>query len=100
VFVASDAVAFGAMKALRERRLRIPRDVSVAGFDDLPLSAYATPPLTTVSFSGVQDGIRAGEILMDLLDGKIRPGYHEKIETRIVVRESTARPGRGAAAHG
>ncbi len=100
VFVASDAVAFGAMKALRERRLRIPRDVSVAGFDDLPLSAYATPPLTTVSFSGVQDGIRAGEILMDLLDGKIRPGYHEKIETRIVVRESTARPGRRAAAHG
>ena len=100
VFVASDAVAFGAMKALRERHLRIPRDVSVAGFDDLPLSAYATPPLTTVSFSGVQDGIRAGEILMDLLDGKIRPGYHERIETHIVVRESTARPGRRAAAHG
>jgi LacI family transcriptional regulator len=100
VFVASDAVAFGAMKALRERRLRIPRDVSVAGFDDLSLSAYATPPLTTVSFSGVQDGIRAGEILMDLLDGKIRPGYHETIATRLVVRESTARPGRRAAAHG
>ena len=92
VFAASDAIAFGAMKALRERNLSIPSDVSVAGFDDIPLAAYATPPLTTVSFSGIQEGVRAGEILMDLLDGKIRPGYRETIETRIAVRESTAVP--------
>lgn len=99
VFVASDTVAFGALQALRERRLRVPRDVSVAGFDDIPLSAFAAPPLTTVSFSGVQDGIRAGEILMDLLDGKIRPGYHETLPTRLVIRESTAAPARRAAKH-
>jgi LacI family transcriptional regulator len=100
VFVASDTVAFGAMKAIHERRLRIPRDVSVAGFDDVPLAAYATPPLTTVGFSGIQEGIRAGEILMDLLDGKIRSGYHETIETRLVIRQSTAKPASRAAAHG
>ncbi len=92
VFAASDAVAFGVMKALRERNLSIPSDVSVAGFDDIPLAAYATPALTTVSFSGIQEGVRAGEILMDLLDGKIRPGYRETIGTRIAVRESTAAP--------
>lgn len=99
VFIASDTVAFGAMKALRERRLRVPSDISLAGFDDIPLAAYATPPLTTVSFSGVQEGIRAGEILMDLLDGKIRSPYRETIETRLVIRESTARPGSRAVAH-
>jgi DNA-binding LacI/PurR family transcriptional regulator len=97
VFAASDAVAFGAMKAIRERGLRIPGDMSVAGFDDLPLAAFATPPLTTVGFSAVQEGFRAGEIMMDLLDGKIRPGYRETMETRLVVRESAAKPGRGAA---
>jgi DNA-binding LacI/PurR family transcriptional regulator len=100
VFAASDLVAFGVMKAIHEQRLRIPTDVSVVGFDDIPLAAYATPPLTTVSFSGIREGIRAGEILMDLLDGKIRSGYHETIETRLVVRQSTAKPGRRAAAHG
>ena len=99
VFVASDTVAFGAMKAIRERNLSIPSDISVAGFDDIPLAAYATPPLTTVSFSGVQEGIRAGEILMDLLDGRIRAGYHETIDTRLVIRESTARPGSRVVAH-
>ena len=100
VFVASDTVAFGAMMALRERHLRMPQDVSVAGFDDIPLAAFAEPPLTTMSFSGVQDGLRAGEILMDLLDGKLRSGYRETIETRLVIRESTAKPARRAAAHG
>jgi DNA-binding LacI/PurR family transcriptional regulator len=99
VFVASDTVAFGAMKAIRERHLSIPHDISVAGFDDIPLAAYASPALTTVSFPGVQEGIRAAEILMDLLDGRIRPGYHETIATRLVVRESTAGPGGGKAAH-
>jgi DNA-binding LacI/PurR family transcriptional regulator len=99
VFVASDTVAFGAMEAIRERCLQIPGDISVAGFDDIPLAAYATPPLTTVSFPGIQEGIRAGEILMDLLDGRIRPGYHETIETRLVIRQSTAKPARTTMVH-
>jgi len=96
VFAASDTVAFGAMKALHERGLRIPEDVSVAGFDDIPLAAFATPPLTTVRIPGIEEGIRAGEILMDLLDGRVRPGYSETIEARLVVRASTARPARRA----
>jgi LacI family transcriptional regulator len=95
VFVASDALAFGAMKAIRERRLRIPADISVAGFDDVPLAAFASPPLTTVRFPGLEGGIRAGEILMDLLDGKIRPGYRETLKARLTIRESTGSPRRG-----
>jgi len=79
--------------------LRVPDDVSVAGFDDIPLAAYATPPLTTVGFPGIQEGIRAGEILMDLLDGRIRPGYRETIETRLVIRQSTAKPARTTMVH-
>jgi DNA-binding LacI/PurR family transcriptional regulator len=100
MFATSDIVAFGVMKAIHERRVRIPTDISVVGFDDIPLAAFTTPPLTTVGFSGIHEGIRAGEILMDLLDGKIRAGYHETIETRLVIRQSTAKPGRRASAHG
>src|SRR5262249_48243363 len=48
VFAASDAMALGAMHAIRHRGLRIPQDIAVVGFDDLPLAASATPPLTTV----------------------------------------------------
>jgi DNA-binding LacI/PurR family transcriptional regulator len=88
------------MKAILERDLRIPDDVSVVGFDDIPLAACAIPPLTTVSFPGIQEGIRAGEILMDLLDGRIRPGYRETIGTRLVIRQSTAKPARRAPSHG
>src|SRR5512133_1276351 len=56
VFVASDMMAFGAMRALRDANLRIPEDVAVVGFDDIPASSKTTPPLTTVRQAIVQMG--------------------------------------------
>lgn len=93
VFVASDTVAFGAMRAVRDAGLTIPHDLAVAGFDDIPLSAYTDPPLTTVHFPAVEEGSRAAELLIDLIEGKLEPGYRETVETRLIVRESTASSG-------
>jgi len=48
VFVASDSVAIGAMAAIRDAGLRIPEDISIIGFDDIPMASYVTPHLTTI----------------------------------------------------
>lgn len=93
VFVASDTVAFGALRAIHESSVKIPDDVAVAGFDDIPLARYANPPLTTMQFSGVEEGRRAGEMLNALIEGRVKPGFHEKAAARLVVRESTQRDG-------
>ena len=64
VVAANDSVALGACAALRESGLRIPQDVSVAGFDDLPFSIDAVPALTTVRLPLAEAGARAGRIAM------------------------------------
>jgi len=91
VFCYNDREAFGAMRAIREHGLRVPSDVSLVGFDDLFLSSFADPPLTTIRQPKREMGFLAGEILLKLLSG-------EKPESRmtageLVVRQSTARPG-------
>ena len=60
VFAASDMMAYGAMRAIYEAKLRIPEDVAVLGFDDLPASSKTTPPLTTVRQPVLQMGIQSG----------------------------------------
>ncbi len=88
VFAASDLIAIGAMRALIERGLRIPEDVAVIGFDDIPAARIATPALTTV----FQDTHRAGELLVEalvkLVDGE--PAESLRLATSLVVRKSTA----------
>ncbi len=89
VFAASDLIAIGAMRALDERGLRVPDDVAVAGFDDVPSASFAHPPLTTVR----QDTNEAGSILVERLLSQIRG---EKVEPailpiRLVVRKSSQR---------
>lgn len=70
VFGASDLIAIGAMKALQEANMNVPNQVSVMGFDDIPMAAYTHPPLTTVK----QDTVLAGELLVEnllyLIEGK------------------------------
>jgi DNA-binding LacI/PurR family transcriptional regulator len=87
VFAASDLIAIGAMQAFRERGLRIPGDVAVVGFDDIPAARIASPTLTTV----VQDTIRAGELLVDALVRLIAGETAESVRmpASLVVREST-----------
>ncbi|WP_241236999.1 LacI family DNA-binding transcriptional regulator [Georgenia faecalis] len=94
VFCANDQMALGLMRALYEHGLRVPDDVSVVGFDDIPESAYFWPPLTSVA----QDFHRVGERLVSLLfeqiRGGARPDTHVLVPVELKVRQSTAPPRR------
>jgi len=88
VFAASDLIALGALKALREHGLRVPEDVAVAGFDDIAMANFIQPGLSTVQ----QDTKQAGEVLVDSL---IRLIQGETVESRtlpvrLVLRGSSA----------
>lgn len=86
----SDVLALGAIAAARARGLRVPDDVSVIGFDDIPEAATSEPPLTTIAQPIEEKGRRAAQRIFD-------PGAvgRELLEVRLVERESTARPRRG-----
>ena len=86
VFAASDLIAIGAMRALVEHGLRIPEDVAVIGFDDIPAARIATRALTTVN----QDTTRAGELLVARLVALVEgdPADSERLPTSLVVRRS------------
>jgi DNA-binding LacI/PurR family transcriptional regulator len=87
VFAASDLIAIGAMRALHEHGLDIPRDVSIVGFDDIPAASLASPPLTTV----LQDTRLAGDLLIETLLSSIReePVATKVLPTKLVVRKSS-----------
>jgi DNA-binding LacI/PurR family transcriptional regulator len=86
IVCASDLIAIGAMRALQESGLDVPRQVSVAGFDDIPAASSANPSLTTV----MQDTRRAGELLVETLLRQIAgdSAANQVIPTRLVVRKS------------
>jgi LacI family transcriptional regulator/LacI family repressor for deo operon, udp, cdd, tsx, nupC, and nupG len=87
VFCYNDREALGAMRAVRERGLRVPQDVSLCGFDDLFLSSYTEPALTTIRQPKREMGLMAGEMLFQLLSGE---SPASRITTgSLVVREST-----------
>ncbi len=88
VFAASDMMAFGAMRALREANLHIPEDVAVIGFDDIPASAKTEPPLTTVHQSASAMGVLAVETLIDIIDHPGSETRHIVIATEFVIRSS------------
>lgn len=87
VFVASDVLALGAMGAVRAKGLRIPSDISIVGFDDIPLAAYFDPPLTTVSIPAYALGKTAGNLLLAQLRGEPVP-QRTLLDTELKVRES------------
>ena len=90
VFAASDLLAIGAMRALADAGLRVPEDVAVVGFDDIPVAAFANPPLTTVQ----QDTRAAGEVLVQTLLKLIRgePTEGAMLPAQVVVRRSCGQP--------
>ncbi|MFE0100262.1 LacI family DNA-binding transcriptional regulator [Streptomyces sp. NPDC059009] len=90
VVAANDTVALGACAALRDRGLRIPEDVSVAGFDDLPFSVDAVPALTTVRLPLYEAGARAGRIAMGRETAP--PGGVATVHGELMVRGSTGAP--------
>jgi DNA-binding LacI/PurR family transcriptional regulator len=92
IFAANDHLALGILRALHERGRRVPEDVSVVGFDDVPEAGYFIPPLTTVrpDFRAVAD--QALQLLLSQLSAQVRPSELVELAPRLVVRRSVAAP--------
>ncbi|WP_447007273.1 LacI family DNA-binding transcriptional regulator [Saccharothrix isguenensis] len=90
IFAGSDLQALGAYQALHERRLRVPDDVSVVGFDDLPFAPWTAPPLTTVRQPLRDMGALATRMLISLTKGEKLAAHRAELATNLVVRGSTA----------
>ncbi len=86
IFCASDLIAVGAIRAIKRAGKRIPRDISVVGYDDIKIARYNSPPLTTIS----QDMAKAGRLLVSKLlnSADVRSGQSERLPTELIVRES------------
>jgi LacI family transcriptional regulator len=88
IAAASDEMAFGAIAALEDAGLRVPWDVSVTGFDDLPAAVRTSPSLTTIRQPIREIGAVAAQLLLERMAGK--PERHNLIQTRLVVRASSS----------
>lgn len=86
----NDSIAIGALRAFRDRGLRIPQDISIVGFDGLPFAALSEPPLTTVSVSCGEIGRCAVHLLHDQIQGHSTALCKARICTQLLLRESTA----------
>lgn len=94
VFAANNLMTLGALQTLHGARVRIPGDVSVAGFDDVAWFELLTPPLTTVSQPVTELGAAAARMLPRMVEGEKRPGSLI-MEAELVIRGSCGRPGEG-----
>jgi LacI family transcriptional regulator len=88
VFAASDIMAIGALRALREAGVRVPEDVAVVGFDDLPQAAHTDPPLTTVRQPTYRLGTMTVDSLLDLIEYPDSSPRRIVLPTELVVRAS------------
>jgi LacI family transcriptional regulator len=96
IFAGSDQQAFGVYEAARQRGLRIPQDLSVVGFDDLPVARWVSPPLTTVRQPLAEMGRVAAQVLGELVEGQPLRSSRVELATELITRESTAAPGKDA----
>nr|BBH95716.1 LacI family transcriptional regulator [Thermogemmatispora argillosa] len=99
IFIANDQMAYGFLSAAEALGLRIPQDIAVVGFDDIPLSAHVRPPLTTIKQPFYEMGRNAVELLLSLLhaqwsqpasspEGGLQPPIRIQLPTRLVIRAS------------
>src|SRR4051794_4519740 len=94
IFSANDQMALGALRALHEAGRRIPQEVSLVGFDDIPEAPYFTPPLTTVRQDFNEMGRRGLRLLLDTIEApEPGPPPHLEVAPELIVRASTAPPG-------
>ena len=88
IFAANDESAIGTIEAAREAGLRIPDDLSIVGFDNMPGTTDITPALTTVEQPMSEMGYAATEILIDLMKGKSLDNHVHEMPTKLIVRDS------------
>lgn len=91
IFAANDDSAFGVIDAVRERQLRIPEDISIIGFDDVPSAAWMTPALTTVRQSLLDMGRVAVRMLLNQIENPGQPPERIRLPTKLVLRETCQR---------
>jgi DNA-binding LacI/PurR family transcriptional regulator len=96
VVCSNDWTAIGALHAIDAAGLRVPEDISIVGFDDIPLATYTNPPLTSVRMSARDVGSTAFDALFSLIGGERLEGDVYEIPTQLVVRQSSGRPKRSA----
>jgi LacI family transcriptional regulator len=90
IFAGNDMIGFGVLRAAAERNLRVPAELSVIGFDDIQMSRYVYPALTTVGQSILQLGEMAAELLLRRIATPQLPADQRIVTPSIVLRESTA----------
>jgi LacI family transcriptional regulator len=90
LFAGNDTIAFGAIKALNEAGIRVPHDVALIGYDDIPLAAFASPPLTTMRSDPIEHGKEAMQMLLDQMEQRTRRRSGHRVErvAKLIVRES------------
>ncbi|BCJ57654.1 LacI family transcriptional regulator [Micromonospora endophytica] len=93
IFASSDQMALGVYEAVRQRGLRVPDDVSVVGFDDLPEVRWCSPPLTTVRQPLVEMGMLAARTVLRLAKGEKVESPRVELATELVIRDSAAQFG-------
>lgn len=93
VFAANDMMAIGCMASLHEAGMRIPDDIAIGGFDDVPMARYVSPPLTTIQIRIDELGGQAMRMLGDQIDnpGTDKAFKHHRVATEIVVRTSSGK---------
>ncbi len=92
IFAANDQMAFGAIYAAKELGIAVPNDLAVVGFDNIPLSSYFVPPLSTIEIPMYSLGFKAMEMLISLISQKRMPRTR-LFKTKLIVRESTFKNG-------
>jgi LacI family transcriptional regulator len=91
IIASNDEMAFGVMDAIKDAGLRVGRDISVIGFDDIPMASNVHPALTTVRQPMASMGAAALELIVTLLEGRTPITLQRELATELVIRESTAR---------
>ena len=89
VFARNDFAAIGALRAAHTLRLAVPEQMAIAGFDNIRMAAYTTPPLTTIEQPIIEQGRIAAQFLLDRIEGRVKGKARSVVmECRMVVRES------------
>jgi len=88
VFAASDIMAMGAIRAIQEHDLKVPEDIAVIGFDDIPLTTLIDVELTTIRQPVIEMGRKSVELLLDIIENGTQPPRHMILDSKLVVRST------------
>lgn len=88
VIVTDDVMAFGVIRAAIDKGYKVPKDISIIGFNNIPLSAFANPPLTTIDISTFDLGVKSAELLISKLQNKLDNADHIIVPVKLIERKS------------